>query len=113
MGIIVRILINAVALVVAAWMIPGMQLTSDIWGILIVAVIFGLVNALIKPIVKLLSLPLIFLTLGLFALLINTAMLSFTAWVSPHLTIDGFWPAVMGAIVISIVSAILNVFVRD
>jgi len=97
----------------AAWIIPGIHLTNDIWGILIVATVFGLVNVLIKPIVKLLSLPLIFLTLGLFALLINTAMLSFTAWVSQHMSIDGFGPALMGAMVISVVSAILNVFVRD
>ena len=113
MGIIGRILINSIALVAAAWMVPGMHLTSDWVGIVIVAVIFGLVNTLIKPMIKLLILPLILLTFGLFAVLVNTAMLSFTAWITDYLALDGFGAALMGAIVISIVSAILNVFVRD
>ena len=117
MKILIRFAISALALWVAATFIPGppgIEFTDDsITSVLIVAVVFGLINAFIKPVVKLLSLPARILTLGLFGLIINTAMLGLTAAVMDQLTIDGFVPAFIGALVISVVSAVLGFLVPD
>ena len=82
-------------------------------SVLLVAVVFGVVNALIKPVVSLLSIPAIVLTLGLFILVINAAMLGLTAWLTDSLSIDGFGSALLGAIVISIVSWALSIFLPE
>lgn len=115
MRILIRLVINAVALWVAAYLVPGIEFVGDnqFVTVLIVAVVFGLVNAFIKPIVKLLSLPARIVTLGLFGLIINTAMLALTAWILDQLTIDGFIPAFLGALIISVVSVVLGFLVPD
>lgn len=113
MNFIIKVLVNAAALWVAARFVPGIELTADIWQILLIALVFGLVNAVLKPILKVLSFPVILLTLGLFAIIINMILLAITAGLMERLTIDGFWPALLGAIVISIVSAILNAIIPD
>ena len=119
MKLIIRVLINAVALWLTAQILPAFDLTGNVLGILIVAIIFGLVNAFIRPIVKLLSLPITVLTLGLFTLVINTAMLMLTAWIAGgYLSIEGnflqqlLW-AFLGSIIISIISAILSWILPD
>ena len=111
--LIIRLIINAVALWVAAQLVSGIQLSENIWQVLVVALIFGLINALIKPIVKILSFPLIIVTLGLFTLVINAFLLLLTDWLSIGLQIDGFWPAVLGAIIVSVVSWFLSQFLND
>ncbi|MCU0488483.1 MAG: phage holin family protein [Anaerolineales bacterium] len=114
MRLILRILINAAALWLTAQVIDAFQLTGDILGILIVAVIFGLVNALIRPVVSLLSLPITCLTLGLFTLVINTIMLLLTdALAGNLLTISSSSPgrlvwAFIASILISLISVILS-----
>ena len=118
MRFLVRLLINAAALWVAVKLVPGISYTSDSWLPLFgVALIFGVVNAFIRPIVKLLSLPLILLTLGLFALVVNGAMLMLTSSLSTALGmrfhVDGCWTAILGALVVSIVSALLSMFLVD
>jgi putative membrane protein len=113
MRLIVRILINAAALWVADRIVEGIELSGRFWAILLVALIFGVVNAIIKPVVKLLSLPVLILSLGLFALVINAGMLALTAALTDNLTVDGFIPALLGALVISVVSAILNWLLPD
>lgn len=113
MRLILKLLINAAALWVAGELVSGISLDGTFWQIMLVALIFGLVNTFIKPILKLLSFPVIILTLGLFALVINTAMLALTAWITGYLSIDSFWSALLGAIVISVVSSVLGIFVRD
>jgi putative membrane protein len=105
---IIKVLINAAALWVAARFVPGIELTADVWQILLIALVFGLINAVLKPILKLLSLPVIILTLGLFAIIVNVILLAITAGL-----MDGFLPALLGSIVISIVSAILNAIIPD
>jgi putative membrane protein len=110
---IIKVLINAAALWVAARFVPGIELTADVWQILLIALVFGLINAVLKPILKLLSLPVIILTLGLFAIIVNVILLAITAGLMDGLTIDGFLPALLGSIVISIVSAILNAIIPD
>ena len=113
MRLILKLLINALALWLAGELISGINLEGDFWTILLVALIFGLVNTFLKPILKILSLPVIILTLGLFALVINAAMLGLTAAITDALAIADFWSALLGAIVISVVSSVLGTFVKD
>lgn len=111
--LIIRLLINAVALWVAAQLVNGIDLSENIWQVLVVALIFGLINAIIKPIVKILSFPLIIVTLGLFTLVINAFLLLLTDWLTDAISVDGFVPAFLGAIIISVVSWFLSHFVSD
>ena len=123
MNLLVRLLVNAVALAVAAWLIPGITLDENATNtdraitLAIVAVIFGLVNALIRPVVKLLALPLIILTLGLITFVINALMLMLTSWITGNLDVDfhvdGFWPALVGALVITVVGWALDAILPD
>jgi len=110
---VIKVLVNAAALWVAARFVPGIDLTADIWQILLIALVFGLINTFLKPVLKVLSLPVIILTLGLFAIIVNVILLAITAGLMEGLTIDGFLPALLGSIVISIVSAILNAIIPD
>lgn len=116
--LLIRLVINAAALYVAAWLVPGVRLGEGsevaVTTLLLVAVIFGLVNALIKPVVQLVTCPAYILTLGLFTFIVNAGMLQLTAWISSGaLTIDRFLDALLGGIVISIVSTLLSIFVSD
>jgi len=122
---VIRVLVNGVALWVAAYLVQGIHLadkhvstSSQLVTILWVAVIFGLLNALIKPILTILSLPVIILTLGLFTLIVNAAMLELTSWFAGQFSLDFhvdqfFWDAVFGSIIITIVSMILNAVLPD
>lgn len=118
MKIILRIIINAVAIWVTAYIVSGLNFSGSLLDLLIVAVIFGLVNTFIRPIVKLFSLPITIVTLGLFTLVINALMLWITVWLSPALSLGGsfFQNAItvfLGALIISIVSTILNWILVD
>jgi len=118
--LILRWAINAVALYVAVgtgWL-PGIRAESTGWvAILALALIFSLVNALLRPLVKLLTCPLILLTLGLFTLVINGGLFWLTGLIGQQFnigfTVEGFWPAVVGGLVVGIVSMILTVILRD
>jgi len=109
--------INAVALYAAVWLVPGIEFRGDWTGVLWLALISGLLNALVRPVLKFLTCPLIILTLGLFTIVINTALLMLTSRIGQAfgigLTVDGFWTAVLGSLVISIVSIIMSVIFRD
>ncbi len=122
----IKVLVNAVALWVAALVINGIEfehssddgLARKIGTILVVAVIFGLINAIIKPVVKFFAFPFIVLTLGLLTLIINAAMLELTSWVAGGLNLafhvnDFFWDAVLGGIIITFVSMILALILPD
>lgn len=118
MNLLTRILSNAVAIWLATMLLEGLVVvggdTAATKALVFVgvALVFGVVNALVKPIVKLLSLPLYLLTLGLFTLVVNAAMLLLTAWISEHseygLRVDNFGSAVIGAVIISFVSFVLS-----
>jgi len=110
---VIRVLINAAALWVADQLLDGITLSGSIWAILLVALVFGLINAVLKPILKLLSLPVLILTLGLFAFVINAALLGLTAALMDNLTVDGFWSAVLGGLIIAVVSAVLSRVLPD
>ncbi|MFF4624008.1 phage holin family protein [Nonomuraea jabiensis] len=124
MRFIIRTIAAAAALWVAIQLVPGIEVSTSTnsakyWGVLlIVALIFGIVNAIVKPIVKALGCAIIVLTLGLFLLVINAAMLLLTSWISAQLDIpfhvDNFYPAAFwGAIIISVVSWLLGLFIPD
>lgn len=106
--ILIRLIINAIALWAAATWIKGVHFEGTAWQMVLVALVFGIVNAVIKPIVKFFTFPFIILTLGLLTLVINALMLMLTAAMTPILRIDGFWPAFLGSVVISLVSMVLS-----
>lgn len=111
--LIVRLVINAAALWIAAYIVPGISITENIGGLALVALVFGVVNAFIKPIVTLLTCPLNILTLGLFTLVINALMLLLTAAVVSGISVEGFLPALLGGLVVSIASTLLSTFLVD
>lgn len=113
MSLLVRLAINAIALLAADWIVSGITIDSGFWTVVFVAIVFGVVNAFIKPFAIFLSLPALIITLGLFTLVINATMLGITAWLTPGFDVDGFWSAVLGAVVVSIVSWVLSIFVAD
>ena len=103
MGFWARLFITAFALWVATQIVPGIHVRGPV-ALLVAALVFGLVNAFVRPVLVFLSFPLTVLTLGLFLLVVNAAMLGLTAWVLPGLRVDGFWPALFGALVVSATS---------
>ncbi|MFE9326201.1 phage holin family protein [Nocardia sp. NPDC052278] len=125
MQLLIRLIINAVAIWLAAAWVDKIEILSPadkgnggkVIVILVVAVVFTVVNAVIKPIVKLLSLPLVIVTLGLFLLVINALMLWLTAKISETtdygLRVDGFWAAVWGGIIVAVVNWVLGILVPD
>jgi len=124
--LILRWLFNAAALWAAAYLVPGID--HEGWlALLIIALVFGLVNALIRPLLKLLTCPLQILTLGLFTIVINASLLLLTSWIAQNwllrgqlaeqfeyiFRVDNFWPAaVLGALVVSIVSIVGSIFLK-
>lgn len=119
---VVKTIANAGALGVAVWVLDKITLTGDNTGkkigtLLVVALLFGLVNFLVKPIVKVLTFPLFILTLGLITLVVNALMLLLTSWLADKFDlsfhVDGFWTAVLGGLIISIVSWALHIVLPD
>ena len=114
---ILRWMINIVAIYVAILIVPGIDLQSSLVSVLWLALIFGLINAFVRPLLKLLTCPLILLTLGLFTLLINTFLFWLTSQVGHAFGIDmviaGFWPAFLGGLVVSVVSVVMTLILKD
>ncbi|MGW5419900.1 phage holin family protein [Streptomyces sp. NPDC003943] len=119
---VLKTLANAGALGVAVWLLQDITLTGEstakkAWTLILVALVFGLVNFLVKPVVKLLTFPLFVLTLGLITLVVNALMLLLTSWLADQLDlsfhVEGFWTAVLGGLIISVVSWALNVVLPD
>jgi len=119
---LIRVIVDALALAAAAWLIEDIKVTEEaredqILALVIVALIFGVINAFVKPVLRLFSLPFIILTLGLFLLVINAALLLLTSWIAGEIglgfEVDGFWTAVLGSIVITIVSWVLEAVLPD
>ena len=108
---LLRLLINAAALAVAAWLLPGIRI-ADWQSLLLAALIFGLVNAFVKPLLAFVTCPLILLTLGLFLIVINALMMGVTSWIAGELGIgfrvDNVGAALLGAVIVSIVSWVLT-----
>jgi putative membrane protein len=103
---LLKIVVVALAIALTEALVPGIDVNGGVLTLLWIALLFTVVNLVLKPIATLISFPLIVLTLGLFALVVNTAMLGITAWLTSSLNIDGFWPAFWGALIISVVVAV-------
>lgn len=132
MSFLLRVLVNALAIWVAAWILPGMGIAADpsvvsavggetaasVLAYLFVGLVFGVVNAVVRPVLTVLSLPITCLTLGLFAVVVNAAMLWLTSWLSSftplRLEIDSFlWTAVLATLIIGVVSLVMGWIVPD
>lgn len=119
---VVKTVANSAALAVAIWILDKITLTGEstpkkVITLILVALVFGVVNFLVKPVVKLLTLPLFILTLGLITLVINALMLLLTSWLAEQFSlsfhVEGFWTAVLGGLIISVVSWAMNVILPD
>jgi putative membrane protein len=117
MSVLVRLIVNAAALWAATRLVPGVTYTGGWLPFFGVALVFGVVNTVIRPFAKLLAFPLIIVTLGIFLFVINGLMLWLTSRVSVALGlgfhVEGFWPAFWGAVVVTLVSAVLSLVVTD
>jgi putative membrane protein len=111
MGFLIRLIVNAIALIAVAYVVPGVHV-SGIVGALIAALILGIVNAILRPVLIIVSLPLEIVTLGLFTFVINGLLFWLVSALHVGLYVDGFWPAFWGAIVMGIVSWILSLLTR-
>jgi len=117
MHFLLRTLINAAALWVAIQLVDGIDHRGGWFSLLVVALVFGALNASVRPLLKLLSLPFLIVTLGLFIFVINALMLRLTGWVSGLLGlgfyVEGFWAAFLGGLIVSVVSLILSIFTGE
>jgi|SRR5262245_64985891 len=107
MRFLARLVLNGLAIIIAAWLLPGIHITSPL-SALLAGVILGFVNAIVRPVLFFLTLPLTLLTLGLFIFVLNAICFALTAWLVPGFSIDGFFSALFGALLVSVVSWILN-----
>jgi putative membrane protein len=116
MNFVLNLLINTFALWAAARVIPGIAYSGPWYGLLLVALLFGVLNAFVRPVLKFLSFPIVILTLGLFIFILNAFMLWLTSAASRALdlgfAVAGFWPALWGALVISLINIVLSCFIR-
>ncbi|MFI6821238.1 phage holin family protein [Micromonospora sp. NPDC050187] len=122
MGFLIRLVTSAVALWVATLIVPGVEVggrsgVNSALTLLVVALIFGLVNAVLKPVIQIVGCVFYLLTLGLFALVVNALLFLLTDWIAGRLDlpfqVDGFWPAFWGAIVVAVVSWLISIVVRE
>jgi putative membrane protein len=109
---LIRWMITAVSVMCAAWLIPGISFSGNLGVLLGASLLLGVVNALVRPVLLLLSLPFIILTMGLFIFVVNALLILFVSSVISGFVVDGFWSAFFGAIIVSLVSWILSSFFR-
>jgi putative membrane protein len=110
LGFLLRLLIGALGLWLASELVPGIDVHGA-WTLLGAALLLGIINAIVRPVLVLLTLPITFVTLGLFLLVINAATLGLVAWMLDNFTIAGFWPALLGAIVVSVTGWLASYFI--
>jgi putative membrane protein len=119
MKLLIRWLATCIALLLAAWIVPGIRVERESFAVFgMMAIILGLVNAIIRPLLKMLSCTLIILTLGLFTLVINGVTLMLASWIARHwfnvgFYVDGFIPAFLGALIVSVVTVTLTTILGD
>jgi putative membrane protein len=107
MRFLARLLLNGIAIIVAAYLLPGLHIAGP-FAALVAGVLLGFINATVRPVLFFLTLPLTLVTLGLFIFVLNAICFGLTAWLVPGFSVDGFWWALLGALLVSIVSWILN-----
>lgn len=111
MKMITHLFVSAIAIVISAYIVPGVTVT--LVGSLILAVVLGVINIFIKPIIKIIALPITILTLGMFSLVINALFIIFAGKIVPDFSVSGFWPAFWFAIVLSFINAFFNLFKEE
>jgi putative membrane protein len=109
---VVQVVVNGIALLVASYLVPGVHYEGGLLYLLLAGLVIGLVNLLVKPLVTVLSLPLVIVTLGLFYLVINGLMFWLAAWLLDGLSVDGCLPAVLGGLVIAVFNWLVRAFAR-
>jgi putative membrane protein len=109
-GLWLRLLVVAIGLWLASELVPGIEV-QGLWTLFGAALLLGIVNAVVRPLLVILTLPITLLTLGLFLLVVNAAMLGLVAWMFDNFTIAGFWPAVLGSIVVSLTGWLASYFI--
>ncbi len=112
MGLLISLLLNTLALLITAYLVPGFKVDS-ITSAILAAIVLGLINTFIKPVLLFLTLPLTVITLGLFIFVVNAIVLRLTSLFVPGFLVDGWAPAILGAIVLSVASTILSLVIRD
>ena len=112
MRFLIRVLLNALGLVAAAWLVPGITLTGAV-PTLLAGLILGIVNALVKPVLVILTLPFTLVTLGLFLFVVNAICLGLTALLVPGFRVSGFVAALLGSLVVTVVSWVLHAVIAD
>ncbi|MBI2593455.1 phage holin family protein [Candidatus Daviesbacteria bacterium] len=112
MGLLISLLLNTLALIITAYIVPGIKVDT-FTSALLAAIVLGIINTFIKPVLVLLTLPLTIITLGLFIFIVNAIVLRVTTIFVPGFMVDGWVPAILGAIVLSIASTILSTLVKD
>ena len=113
-GLLISWAVLAVAFAVTTWLLDGMEVSGGFWGYVWVSALFGIVNAFIGTILRILTFPLTLLTLGLFSIIVNALLLQITDGLSDHFTIDEFWwTAIWGAIIMAIVLVVLNIIISS
>ena len=110
--IVLQILLNGAGVFLAAYLVPGVTYTGSWPYLLLVGLVIGLINLLVRPLVTLLSLPALILTLGLFYILINGLLFWLASLVLDHLTVDGFWAAILGGLVLAVFNWLMRGFVK-
>lgn len=112
MGLLISLLLNTLALIITAYIVPGFKVDS-FTSALLAAIVLGVINTFIKPLLLLLTLPLTIITLGLFIFIVNAIVLRLTSLFVPGFMVEGWLPAILGAIVLSVVSTVLSMLVKD
>lgn len=110
--IVTRLILSALGVMLVAYLVPGITVRS-FWIALLAAIVIGLVNALVRPVLHLLALPITILTLGLFTLIVNAACFGLAAWLVPGFTVAGFGPALWGAVTLSLYGWLVNMLIRE
>lgn len=111
MRILISWLVNAAALYITAWLVPGILISGGLGPLLLAALVIGLINAVVRPVAVVLTLPITILTLGIFYLVLNGLLFYLAAAVTPGFALAGFWAAVLGALVMSVVGMVLHALV--
>ena len=117
MKFLLIVALNAAAAWLTVWLVPGLQYTGDWWRWILFGAVIGLINAIIKPVAKFLTIPIRIVTLGLFTLAINVGLMTLAIWVAKDadvgLTADSIWAALLGGLVLTVVGSVLNLVNRD
>jgi putative membrane protein len=111
-GFLIRVLVNALAILAAAYILPGIEVSGGL-AVVAAGLVLAIINAVVRPVLIFLTLPFTLVTLGLFLFVLNAFCLWLTSWLVKGFEVQGFWPAVFGAMLVSVVSWVVNAFLND